>query len=68
MFALQYMDYDEGSCKSWKDLQHFDTMEQAREALKRERTKDDEYCLYAYRVTEVGSAKYYSQPTDSLEW
>lgn len=72
MFTIQCFDYDEGSCARWHDLTmpYFETREQARMALRTIRAKDseDEYLSYAYRITEVGSDQYYSQPTDSLEY
>jgi hypothetical protein len=51
-------------------MPYFETREQARMALRTIRAKDseDEYLSYAYRITEVGSDQYYSQPTDSLEY
>ena len=70
MFCVQFLDHDEGSGARWHEVANsrFETREQAREHLKRLRATDDEWCLYSYRVTEVGSAHYYSQPTDSLEY
>ncbi len=71
MFAIQYLDHDEGSCARWNDVvggKH-ETREAAREHLKRYRAQDaDTEVLYSYRITEVGSSLYYSQPTDAAEW
>lgn len=72
MFAIQYLDHDEGSAAMWHDLKvpHKPTRDEARAQLKSIRAKDaeDEYLLYSYRITEVGSPEYYSQPTDKLEY
>lgn len=70
MFAIQIFDYDEGSCARWSDMRmpHFETRELARVELRKIRANTDEWCSYAYRITEVGSPHYYSQPTDALEY
>ena len=70
MFAIQFLDHEEGSCAMWADLKiaPFDTREAAKKALSKIRSDDDEWCLYSYRITEVGSELYYSQPTDALEY
>ena len=72
MFAIQYLDHDEGSCARWNEFRppcHFETREQARAYLKAIRAKEmGEWCLYSYRIAEVGSELYYSQPTDALEY
>ena len=70
MFTIQCFDYEEGSGARWFELQNarHETREAAREHLKRIRATDDEWCMYAYRITEVGSEAYYAQPTDKLEW
>jgi hypothetical protein len=69
-FAIQFMDYDEGSCARWQDvsLGPFETKEEARETLKHLRATEPEDSMYAFRITEVGSEQYYSQPTDKLEY
>lgn len=70
MFAIQYLDYDEGTAARWNDVlgARHETREQARTHLKTIRAKDDEWCLYIYRITEVGTPEYYSQPTDAAEY
>lgn len=70
MFVIQYLDHDEGSAARWHDLANTQQLdrEAVRGHLKRIRATDDEWCLYSYRIVEVGSALYYSQPTDSLEY
>jgi hypothetical protein len=70
MFTIQYLDHEEGSCALWREVKNsrYDTREQARERLKYLRATDDEWCLYSYRIVEVGSDLYYSQPTDKLEY
>ena len=70
MFTIQYLDYDEGSSAMWHELSNsrHETRESAREHLKRIRAIDSEDCSYSYRITEVGSVEYYSQPTDKLEY
>lgn len=70
MFAIQYLDYEEGSGARWRDIlgAQFEDREKAREHMRRLRATDDEYCLYTYRIAEVGSALYYSQPTDASEY
>jgi len=72
MFAIQYLDHDEGSRALWNDLTlpHFNTRDEARAKLREIRAKDsqDDYLSYSYRIAEVGSELYYSQPTDKLEY
>jgi hypothetical protein len=70
MFAIQFMDYEEGSCKSWKDVSigPFETKDEARATLRHLRATEPEDSMYTFRIAEVGSELYYSQPTDSLEW
>jgi hypothetical protein len=70
MFIIQYLDHEEGSCARWFDLlgSQFQTREQAREHLKRIRASEAEDSMYSYRIVEVGSDEYYSQPTDKLEY
>lgn len=70
MFAIQYYDYEEGNGARWNELANsrHSTKELAREHLKRIRATDSEDCMYSYRITEVGSEEYYSQPTDKLEY
>lgn len=70
MFCIQFLDHEEGSCARWNELSNtrHETQEAAREHLKRIRATDDEECLYSYRITEVGSDLYYSQPTDKGEY
>lgn len=56
----------------WYDVKgaNFSTEELAREEVRRYRKEDAERedCLYSYRVAEKDSAKYFSQPTDRLEY
>ena len=70
MFCIQALDHDEGTGARWFELKasRHETREAAREHLKRIRATDDDDCMYSYRVTEVDSAAYYSQPTDALEY
>lgn len=70
MFTIQYLDHDEGSGARWNELSNtrHESRESAREHLKKIRAKDDEWCLYSYRIVEIGSPAYYSQPTDCLEY
>jgi len=70
MFIIQYLDHEEGSGARWRDLvsSRHETRELAREHLKRIRATDDEWCLYSYRIVEIGSDLYYSQPTDKGEY
>ena len=70
MFCIQCLDHEEGSAARWHELSNsrHDTREATREHLKRIRATDDEWCMYSYRITEVGSDLYYSQPTDEFEW
>jgi len=73
MFCIQFLDHEEGSGARWHDLgdTHLDTREQCRSLLRRireaEANSNDEYLL-SYRIVEVGSDAYYSQPTDKLEY
>ena len=70
MFIIQCLDYDEGSRALWHDIlgSKRDTKELTREYLKSIREKDDEWCSLSYRIVEVGSDLYYSQPMDKLEY
>lgn len=71
MFAIQAFDYEEGSGARWYNLagHTYETRESARDAVKAiRRQQEGEECLLSYRVTEVGSRLYYSQPTDALEY
>jgi hypothetical protein len=70
MFTIQCLDHEDGSGARWFELSNcrHDTREAAREHLKRIRATDDEWCMYSYRIVEVGSDLYYSQPTDVGEY
>lgn len=70
MFAIQYLDHEEGSAARWRNvcLNRFAVREDARDKVRKMRAADDEYCLYSYRIAEVGSPLYNSQPTDALEY
>ena len=70
MFAIQYLDHDEGSAARWNNVSigHFNSRDEARIKLRAMRAQDDEWCSYSYRITEVNSEFYYSQPTDAAEW
>lgn len=70
MFAIQYLDHDEGSAARWNELSNsrFESRELARKHIAKLRATDDEWTLYSYRVAEIGSDYYYSQPTDCLEY
>jgi hypothetical protein len=69
MFVVQFLDHEEGSRAMWRNIlrEPFDTRDNARVYLHHCRATDDEHCLYSYRIVEIGSAQYYSQPTDALE-
>ena len=70
MYCIQYRDLEEGNGARWHELtatRHYDRIE-ARKHLSRIRATDDEECLYLYRIIEVDSKEYYSQPTDRLEY
>lgn len=70
MLVIQCRDLSEGNGALWFDLansQH-STKNAAREHLRRIRATDDEESLCMYRIVEVGSDAYYSQPTDKLEY
>ena len=70
MYCVQCLDHEEGSAARWFELRNsrFESRDDARAFARKCRETDDEYCLYSYRVTEVGSPHYYSQPTDSGEY
>lgn len=70
MFTIQYRDLEEGNGAMWRELSNtrHESKDDARMHLRRIRATDDEECLNQYRITEVGSSEYYSQPTDKLEW
>jgi hypothetical protein len=69
-FCIQFLDYEEGSAARWHEVigTRHESRDNAREHLKRIRATDDEYLLYAYRITEVNSAAYFAQPTDASEY
>ena len=70
MFIIQCLDHDEGSCAQWHDIigSKRETKELTREYLKNIREKDNEWCSLSYRIVEVDSDLYYSQPSDKLEY
>lgn len=70
MFCIQAFDYEEGSAARWFDLQdtNRETRDEVRTLLKDRRRSDPDDCMYSYRIVEVGSGEYYSQPTDKLEY
>lgn len=70
MFTIQALDHEEGSRARWFELKSCrrETREETRELLKDIKSKADEWCLYSYRIVEVDSDLYYSQPTDALEY
>lgn len=70
MYTIQFLDHEEGSAARWNEVNNsrFETREETRERLKKLRAQDDEWCLYSYRIVEVGSDLYYSQPTDKAEY
>ena len=73
MFCIQALDHEEGTGARWFDLKGilsgFSTRQEAREWLSRAKEAwGDSDCLYSYRIVEVGSPEYYSQPTDALEY
>lgn len=69
MFTIQAIDHEEGSGARWFELRNgrHESRDQAREHLKRIRATDDEWCMYSYRIAEVDSPLFYSQPDDSFE-
>lgn len=71
MFCIQYLDYEDGNGARWNELlgTRHETRDATREHLKRIRAQyDDTECLYSYRIVEVDSDLYYSQPTDKGEY
>lgn len=71
MFCIQAFDHEEGTAARWYEMKvgHFNTKEKAREKLKAIRNEEhDDESMLSFRITEVGSAAYYSQPTDRLEY
>ena len=68
MFAIQVLDGDEGSCARWNNHSEFETKELALIRLRNIKKELYEDTLLSFRIAEVGSARYYSQPTDSLEY
>lgn len=72
-WIVQCRDLEEGFGARWSDLKNgeFSTPDEARVFIRKLRETDgtDEgWTLYQYRITEKGSALYYSQPTDALEY
>ena len=72
-FAIQCRDLDEGNGALWYDLSTvtYSTRAEAREMIDHFRKMDEDSgfeSLITFRIVEVGSAEYYSQPTDALEY
>jgi len=70
MFTIQFLDHEEGSGARWNELPNarFENRDSARIHLKWRRATDGEDCMYSYRIVEVDSKEFYSQPTDCLEY
>ena len=77
MFTIQFLDHEEGSGARWNEVSNSrrDTRAQARELLKKIRANYNEHStyygdveMYSYRIVEVDSKEFYSQPTDCLEY
>jgi hypothetical protein len=75
MFIVQVRDLEEGNGALWSNVRNSDcsTREEALKLMRKFRRRDDEAPRYGdvltmYRVVEVGSDAYYSQPTDALEY
>ena len=73
MFAIQCRDLDEGNGALWHNLSGitYPSRDEARQVISGFRTMDEDSgleSLLTFRIVEVGSAEYYSQPTDALEY
>jgi len=75
MFCIQFLDHEEGSAARWSErlCTRRPTIEAVRELLRnirREEMSATDYgqILCSYRIVEVDSDAYYSQPTDKLEY
>lgn len=70
MFCIQCRDLEEGSAARWFELSNsrHETRDAARQHLRKIRETQDEESLCLFRITEVGSDEYYSQPTDKGEY
>lgn len=70
MFCIQMRDLSEGNGALWNELSNsrHDNKIDARKHLINIRATDDIESLCTYRITEVNSDAYFSQPTDKLEY
>lgn len=72
MFTIQVLDHEEGSGARWSELSNarHETKELTRAYLRKIRASYDEWNddMYSYRIVEVDSTEYYSQPTDKGEY
>jgi len=72
MFCIQFLDHEEGTVARWNELPRTrrETREEVRRILRNIHATDpdQEFDLYSYRIVEVDSDAYYSQPTDKLEY
>lgn len=70
MWLIQSRDLSEGNGALWSDFTepHYEAKDDARRNVRQLMAMQDEEDLVQYRVVEEGSDKYYSQPTDKLEF
>jgi hypothetical protein len=70
MWLIQRRDLSEGNGALWSDFTgpHYEAKEDARRNVRQLIAMSDDEDLMQYRVVEHGSAEYYSQPTDRLEY
>lgn len=69
MWTIQMRDLEEGNGATWRDygVQFYDKSDTVK-ALRKIRACQEEESLLTFRIVEVGSDNYYSQPTDALEY
>lgn len=69
MYCIQWRTLEEGFGAQWSELRNtrYSNKEDARSHLSRIRATDDIESLNQYRIVEVDSPAYFSQPTDKLE-
>ena len=69
-WTIQALDHEEGSAARWFELKNArrESRDEARKLLRTIRANEGEDSMYSYRIVEVGSMQFFSQPTDALEY
>ena len=69
-WTLQRFDHEEGSAARWHEVKNCrrETRDEVRALLLTLRRYEGEDSMFSYRITQVGSYEFFSQPTDALEY